>query len=295
MILIDFNQTLISSLMSQIGSNPNSNISEDLIRHMVLCTILSYKKKFSGEYGKLVFCADGRHYWRKSAFQYYKANRKKYRDSSKFDWNLIFSTLNKIRDEVRDIFPYMVIHVDAAEADDIIGTLARYSQENELTGDGLVKVPQKVLIISGDKDFLQLQKYENVVQYSPLVKRFLKTDDPKKFLTEHILKGDSGDGVPNFLSNDAVFVTQFARQRPIRKTKLDEWLSFKTPEEFCDDIMLRNYKRNEMLIDLEFTPGDIQSKIIEIYESGKTGDTKKMLNYFVDNGLKYLIDSVSEF
>jgi len=295
MILIDFNQTLISNLMSQIGSNPNAEISEDLIRHMVLSTILSYKKKFSGDYGELIFCADDKNYWRKKIFPYYKANRKKFRDTSKFDWNLIFTTLNKIRDEIKEVFPYLVIQIESAEADDIIGTLSRYSQHNDLEQVGLFTEPKPLLIISGDKDFLQLQKYSNIKQYSPLQKRYLISDDPKKFLLEHIMLGDSGDGVPNFLSQDSVFVTEGVRQKPVRKTKLKEWLEKERPEDFCDEVMLRNYKRNEKLIDLDQTPSDIQEKIISAYESKKTGDKRKMMNYFVVNKLKYLIDSISEF
>jgi len=295
MVLIDFNQTLISNLMSQIGSNPNANLSEDLIRHMVLSSILSYKKKFSEEYGTLIFCADDKNYWRKRIFPYYKANRKKSRDSSKFDWNLIFTTLNKIRDEIREVFPYSVIQVTSAEADDIIATLCKYSQEHELQRKGFDISPQPVLIISGDKDFLQLQKYSNVKQYSPLQKKYLITSDPKRFLIEHIINGDSGDGVPNFLSSDSVFVTESCRQKPIRKVKLDEWVSVGEPEKFCDADMLRNYKRNQELIDLDFIPQDIQDKIVSLYEKKETGDKKKMFNYFVSNKLKYLLDSISEF
>lgn len=295
MILVDFNQTLISNLMSQISSNPTAALSEDLIRHMVLSSILSYKKKFADKYGKMIFCADDRKYWRREVFPYYKANRKKMRDASKFDWNLIFNTLNKIRDEIRETFPYTVIQVEGAEADDVIGTLVRYSQENELTGTVLDRQPQDVLIISGDKDFVQLQKYPNVKQFSPIMKKFLTTDDANRVLMEHILTGDSGDGVPNFLSNDSVFVTEGARQKPIRKDKLSEWVELGDPEKFCDDSMLRNYKRNQQLIDLSFTPETIQSKIVESYERGPRGDKRNLLNYFVENRLKYLLESISEF
>lgn len=295
MILIDFNQTLISNLMSQIGSNPNAELSEDLIRHMVLSSILSYKKKFSEEYGNLIFCADDKNYWRKRVFPYYKANRKKSRDASKFDWNLIFTTLNKIRDEIREVFPYTVLQIQSAEADDIIATLCKYTQSNELNRTGFDIKPQPVLILSGDKDFLQLQKYSNIKQYSPLLKKYLTTDDPHRFLIEHIINGDSGDGVPNFLSQDSVFVTESTRQKPIRKVKLDEWISIGDPEKFCDADMLRNYKRNQSLIDLDFIPDEIQQKIISTYEKKETGDRKKMFNYFVNNKLKYLLDSISEF
>lgn len=297
MILIDFNQTLISNLMSQISSNPNAELSESLIRHMVLSSILSYKKKFSEEYGKMIFCADDRKYWRKEVFPFYKANRKKSRDASKFDWNLIFGTLNKIRDEIKTIFPYLVIQVEGAEADDIIGTLAKYSQTNELnsTSSSLDPDPQKVLILSGDKDFVQLQKYFNVCQYSPMQKRYLTTDNPKRTLLEHILTGDTGDGIPNFLSSDAVFINEDMRQKPIRKDKLETWLSLEDPTKFCDETMLRNFKRNEQLINLDYIPVDIQTKIIECYQAGPKGDRKNLLNYFVENKLKYLLDSISEF
>lgn len=295
MILIDFNQTLISNLMSQISSNPNAELSEDLIRHMVLSSILSYKKKFSEKYGEMIFCADDRKYWRREIFPYYKANRKKMRDASKFDWNLIFTTLNKIRDEIREKFPYKVIQVDGAEADDVIGTMVRYTQNNELTSGSLDPSPQDVLIISGDKDFMQLQKYPNVKQFSPMMKKFLIADRPEDVLLEHILTGDSGDGVPNFLSNDAVFVTDGQRQKPIRKERLNEWMSLRDPEKFCDDVMLRNFKRNQQLIDLDCTPQHIQDKIVECYQKGPSGDRRNLLNYFVENRLKYLLESISEF
>jgi hypothetical protein len=281
--------------MSQIGSNPNANLSEDLIRHMVLSSILSYKKKFSDEYGELVFCADDKNYWRKKVFPFYKANRKKARDASKFDWNLIFNTLNKIRAEIKEIFPYSVIQVETAEADDVIATLCKYTQTNELKRVGFMTEPQKVLILSGDKDFLQLQKYSNVKQFSPLLKKYLTTDDPKKFLMEHIISGDSGDGVPNFLSQDTVFVTEGVRQKPIRKVKVDEWLKIGDPEKFCDDVMLRNYKRNESLISLDLIPKEIEDSIVSTYERKIVGDRRKMFNYFVANKLKYLMDSISEF
>ena len=243
-ILIDFNQTLISNLMSQISSNPTAELSEDLIRHMVLTSILSYKRKFSDKYGKMVFCTDDKKYWRKEFFPYYKANRKKMRDASKHDWNLIFNTLNKIRDEIADRFPYTVIRVEGAEADDVIATMCKYSQTNMLTQQGFDEIKEPILILSGDKDFLQLQKYPNVHQYSPILKKFLVEKEPQKYLLEHILTGDSGDGIPNFLSNDAVFVTDGQRQKPIRKEKLAEWVSAENPELLFDETMLRNFKRN---------------------------------------------------
>jgi 5'-3' exonuclease, N-terminal resolvase-like domain/T4 RNase H, C terminal len=295
MILVDFNQTLISNLMSQISSNPTQELSETLIRHMVLTSILSYKRKFGEKYGTLVFCADDKKYWRKEFFPYYKANRKKMRDASKFDWNLIFNTLNKIRDEIKEKFPYTVIQAPGAEADDVIATMCKYTQTNLLRQNGFDVEREEILIISGDKDFLQLQKYPNVKQYSPIMKKFLVEDSPDKYLLEHILTGDSGDGVPNFLSNDAVFVTEGQRQKPIRKEKLKEWMDSGNPENFCDETMLRNFKRNQTLIDLSNVPPQIEQKIIEIFNEGPQGERRNLLNYFIENRLKYLMESISEF
>ncbi len=262
---------------------------------MVLTSILSYKRKFGDKYGQMVFCTDDRKYWRKEFFPYYKANRKKMRDASKFDWNLIFTTLNKIRDEIADKFPYVVIRVEGAEADDIVATMCKYTQSHRLIQEGLDQVPEPVMILSGDKDFLQLQKYPNVHQYSPILKKFLIEKEPQRYLLEHILTGDSGDGIPNFLSNDAVFVTPDQRQKPIRKDKLAEWVASDNLESMFDETMLRNFKRNQTLIDLSNVPPKIEQKIIEAFEKGPQGERRNLLNYFIENRLKYLMESISEF
>ena len=294
MILVDFNQTLISNLMANIGSNPNADINEDLIRHMVLSSILMYKRKFGQDYGNLVFACDDRNYWRKDVFPFYKSNRKKTRDKSDFDWKLIFNTLNKIRDEIKKHFNYVVIQVDRAEADDVIGSLVFRSQKKDFVSEGLFEEPEQIMIVSGDKDFVQLQKFSNVKQYSPIQKRLITTDDPDKFIKEHIMRGDSGDGVPNFLSDDDVFIQDGKRQSPIYKKKLEVWLN-ESPEEFCDSEMLRNYHRNKQLIDLDCIPRDIQDKIVEEYEKGPHPEDPNLFNYFIKKQLKHLMESISEF
>lgn len=294
MIIIDMNQTLISTLMAQIGSNPNAEISEDLIRHMVLTTVLHYKRKFAIDYGNLVFAADDKNYWRKDIFPYYKAGRKKSRDKSGFNWKLIFDCLNKIRDELREHFPYKVIQVPRAEADDIIATLCKFTQEN-LISNVLDDSKEPVLIISGDKDFMQLQKYDNVAQYSPMQKKFLKTDHPDLFLKEHIIRGDEGDGVPNFLSDDDTFVVDTKRQTPIRQVKLDVWLS-QPPEAFCETPeMLTKYERNRKLIDLSNVPVEVEQAIINEYKAPIRGDRSELFNYFIKNRLRYLLEDIGEF
>jgi 5'-3' exonuclease len=272
---------MISNLMMQIGSHKNIKIEEDLVRHMVLNSIRSYKVKFAEKYGNIVIACDDKNYWRKQIYPYYKANRKKDRDASELDWNAIFEVLNKIRDELKEAFPYKVIQVPHAEADDVIATLVKEYHNQE-----------KILIMSGDKDFSQLQKFPNVDQYSPVLKKWIKCDNPELFLKEHIIRGDAGDGIPNFLSNDNVFVMS-ERQSPISSKKLQGWLLHE-PEEFCTETMLRNYKRNQMLIDLECIPEDIKKEVLEQFVQQQK-DRSKLFNYFIQYRLKNLMENINEF
>ena len=288
MILLDLNQVMISNLMMQPGI-ASGGIDENLIRHMVLNSIRMYNVKFKDEYGDLVICADDKKYWRKDLFPYYKAARKKSREDSPYDWNLIFETLNRVRDEIRENFPYKVIQIDKTEADDVIGTICiNYGVELRNSQS------EKILILSSDKDFMQLQTFANVDQYSPMAKKFLKTSEPIKFLKEHILKGDRGDGIPNILSSDDTFITE-ARQKPVTEKKLNTWVAQK-PEDFCDASMLRNYQRNESLIDLSKVPSEYADRILTAYRSPKEVKGKdKVLNYFIKNRMKQLMEHIQEF
>ena len=286
MILLDLNQVMIANLMIQIQGG-KADLQEDLIRHMVLNSIRLYRQKFK-DYGELVICADDKNYWRKDVFPYYKAHRKEDREKSDLDWKMIFETLNRVKGEIKEYFPYRVIQVSRAEADDVIGTLTnRFGVylNNDAT--------EKVLVLSGDKDFGQLQKYANVEQFSPVTKRWVKVPDPRRFLREHIMKGDRGDGIPNFLSNDSCIVAK-ERQKPLASKKLNVWVD-QEPEQFCTDEMLRNYKRNEQLVDLDFVPDEIQNEVNRQYDNYDIPDRKGLLNYFIKNRLKLLTECIGEF
>jgi hypothetical protein len=280
---MDLSQVMISNLMIQLGNHTNAEIEEDLLRHMILNSVRAYNVKFKHEFGEMIIACDAGNNWRKQIFPYYKANRRKNREKSEINWTAVFETLNKVRDELKDYFPYRVIRVDGAEADDIIGSLAQtYGNTNE-----------KILILSGDKDFVQLQCYMNVQQFDPVQKKWRKTNDVDKFMKEHIIRGDIGDGVPNFLSADDTFVVG-ARQKPISQKKLDQWLEA-DPKDFCDEKMLRGYLRNQQLVDLNFIPPDIKKEVLEQYEQQAGKGRDKLFNYFIDRRLKLLVESINEF
>jgi len=283
MILVDLNQVVISNLMMQLNKSQKKGLDEPLIRHMILNSLRSYNKKFRDTYGEMVICCDNRKYWRKEFFPFYKSGRKTARDRDTLDWHVIFETLDRVRQELKDNLPHKVIDVEGAEADDIIGVLtARISKQ------------EPILILSSDKDFIQLQKYDNVTQYSPILKKFISSDDPKNYIKEHIIRGDKGDGIPNFLSSDNVFVIG-ERQKVINSKKLEEWMK-QSVEEICTtDDMLRGYRRNQRLVDLDFTPENIRQSIVDAYESVEIGNKQKLMNYFIQKRLGKLIDVLDEF
>ena len=284
MILVDMNQVTLSNLMVQLGGS--KNVEPDFVRHMVLNSLRSYRSKFEGEFGELVLCYDNKTNWRREYFPNYKHSRRKGRKESKLDWNNIFDTLHMIKDELTEFFPYKVLEVDNAEADDIIASVVFHVASEP-------KNYEKVLILSSDKDFIQLQKYNFVSQYSPMQKKFVNGIDPTTYIKEHILKGDRGDGVPNFLSPDNTFEDEL-RQRPMSKRKLEAWIDLE-PSDYCNEEMMRNYHRNRTLIDLSYIPDDIKEKCTQTFLDAPEGSRKHLLNYFIKKKLKSLMENIGDF
>lgn len=279
MIILDLNQIMYSTVLQNVTSKNGPELDESLVRHVALNVIRSIRTKFKKEYGELVIASDSYKYWRRDFFPYYKANRKKNREKSNLDWTSIFQCMNNIKAELKEFFPYKYIEVEGAEADDIIAALVQeYSDEN-------------ILIVSGDKDFAQLQKHDNVKQYDMVNKKFIKVSDPLQTLHEHILKGDVGDGIPNVVSNDNCLVLG-ERQRRLTKNIQDGLLSIQLQ---VDHPLYRNYIRNKTLIDLECVPAQLKSNIIATYEQQESGNRSKLFNYFMQNKLKNLMEQINEF
>jgi hypothetical protein len=284
-ILVDYNQVILASLFASIGNHTDVAADENIIRHMFLNSLRSNRKKFTEEYGEIVICADGKNTWRREAYPYYKANRKKSRDESEMDWGALFEIMNTVRDELREYFPYKVIHMEHCEADDIIGTVIHEF------GSELNIGSEKFLILSGDKDYIQLQKYANVDQYDPIRKRWIRSDHPEQYLKEHILKGDSGDGVPNILSPDNCLAVG-ERQKAMTKKRMGLYMD---TTENMDEETLRRFHRNKMMIDLSEIPQNYQDAILEEYNKDKEVGREQLFNFFVKKKLKHLITDLQDF
>jgi len=280
MILIDANQIAISHLM--VRHKIENEINIDTVRRSIIRVLARIAKRFGDEYGKMVLCYDDKDYWRRQIFPYYKQNRKKERENSKYDWDKVFSVLNKIRDEVRSNFPYHVIQVQGAEADDVIASLVRMNLRSTQ--------PEPILILSADKDFIQLHKYPLVKQYDPIRNRWIENSDPVGFLQEHIIRGDRSDGIPNILTCDDAIVTG-KPQKKMSKEKITSLASMK-PDEFTNFIRLRNWKRNSELIDFSKIPTPVVERIISSYSRSKPSQSLK-LEYFIDNDIQDLIEEFS--
>ena len=281
MIILDLSQVMIANYMAQVGNHADKALDENLFRHMVLNTIRANKVKFGITFGEMVIACDGKKLWRRELFPHYKANRKKAREESNVDWPAIFNTLNKIKLELKDNFPYRVIQVEGAEADDVIGTLVHNYDD-------------RILILSGDKDFRQLQRYPRVEQYDPIRKKYLQELTPLEQLNELIIKGDIGDGVPNILSPDNSLVDGI-RQKKIMKEKLAEWVKMDMDTLSSLPEFKQNWNRNRQLIDLELIPADLKVKILEEFANQANKPRDKMFNFMINNKMKHLIEHINDF
>jgi len=274
------NQIAVANLMMNLKMNNSKTIDESMVRHMILNSIRMYRMEHHDEYGEVVLTWDSKHSWRRDYYPEYKASRRKGREESDLDWDDIFGTLNKIRNEIKENFPYKYLEVFGAEADDIIGFLCEENRD------------EKIMIISGDKDFIQLQKYPNVKQWSPITKKDVNGFNPTTYLKEHILRGDTSDGVPNVLSPDNTFIDGL-RQRPLSRKKIQSWLLGGGSD--WNDEVKRNFQRNSTLIDLSRTPEELKNQIRLEYNNAPHGDRSKLLNYFMQNKLKELTENIGEF
>lgn len=289
MILIDFSNIAVASFMAGMyaakaeGGEP---YNPNMLRHMILNAIRYAIKNHADTYanGGVFLCVDSSS-WRKERFPNYKAKRAKNRDKDGVDWDWFKDQTNQLLEDIRANFPVHVVKVERAEADDIIATICR--------NYGYCRT----LIVSGDEDFYQLHS-ETVQQYAPVKRAFIKPEvSPAHSLHELIVKGDTGDGVPNIRSADDVFLTEGTRQSPITAVKLAEWLG-KKPEEFCDSTMLRNYHRNQMLVDFSFIPKDVSDAVITAFEEERARELPNLAQvrrYLIEKSLLNLMEGLMDF
>ncbi len=278
MILVDNNQIILSALFAQMKST--GEVDENLVRYMTLNMYRLIRSKFKKQYGDMILCHESKNSWRRDYFDEYKLNRKKQKETSSMDWDEIHAILERIRQEVKENFPYKNMRVDRCEGDDIIAVLTRRFHLDE-----------EIVVVSSDKDFQQLQKYDGVVQYCPRKKRFLNCENPDYFLFEHIVTGDSSDGIPNVFSDDDTFITEGKRQNRIIRKKLDIW--YHNQQDFSKTCQ-HGWHRNKIVIDFDEIPEYITDSINSEYDNCDKGKND-VLNYCIRHKLKNLMENLNDF
>jgi hypothetical protein len=275
MILIDISQIAIANIMVSSSSLKNE-LNDNLIKHMIITSLLELKLKFGHEFGDMVICADGRQNWRKNIFPHYKAARHKEKDNNFIDWENLYKAIESFKLDLKINFPYKVIELHDAEADDIIAVLSKNAKE-------------PTLIVSSDKDFKQLHQYKNVKQYCPRKKSMINVSNPSKELLELVIRGDVSDGVPNIRSDGDTFVDKAKRQLPMTVKHFENFMK-EIPKELQE-----NYERNDRLINFKNIPINIQQRILEEYNKPALGNKQKIYQYFMNNRMKNLLQNVGKF
>lgn len=307
MILVDYSTAILACIHvyngPELKKGADPQDTAGIIKHMFFNRVLADLKKFKSTYGEMIFCIDGRNYWRKQKYPWYKGQRKHSREESDLNWDAIYKTMHEVEDDLRENFRYKILRVEDAEADDIIGVLCEWSQNNELVDGGMFDSgdPQPIVILAEDTDQFQNQKFKNVKQYSHMMKKFRGPDgNARHYLMEHIATGDSGDNIPSILTSSQWAIDKSngdkpARQKPLKKD-LKEELILKGREACLDDEMRANWDRNNELVNFEMIPIDLKNRIISEYINYEVkGSRTKIMNYLIKNKLKQLVQEVNSF
>lgn len=289
-ILLDFSQIVLSAchvFENELSVyNQDKDGAKNILRHVILSQILHWRTKYHDSYGEVIVCCDGKNYWRKNIFPQYKANRKKAKRESIIDWGLVFGMMDTLIEDLRSFFTYKVLKVDGAECDDVISTLIRSARENGSD--------EPFMIVSADKDFLQLQRFPRVWQVSPMRKTAVVSKNPEADLAEKIIRGDAGDGIPSVLNDDCAYVDETYKSSRMSR-KMFERLMSEGYDNCSDRVIKAHWERNRTLIDFRFIPAEITSAILKRFAEPPQGNKVKMFNYLTEKRCYKLLDRIEDF
>jgi 5'-3' exonuclease len=302
MILVDYNQAALAGIFAFQEDIKAGKDVENIVRHAVINSLFNYKRRYASKYGELVICADARGgYWRKEIFKHYKGTRAKSREESDFPWDTVFNILNQLREDIKLYFPWRIVHIDKAEADDVIAILTKHAASLGGKKTGLYDDEEPVFIISSDHDFKQLHIYDGVKQWCPRQEKLITVNSKKeikKLIIEHIVKGDSGDGIPNIRMPSSYFMkgkNVVPRQKSIKTSWLEEF--YEKGIDACQSKFQRHrYQFNERLVSFEFIPDHIEQAILDYYKNNPPKGTKlKTLEYLTQHRCRLLAEQITEF
>jgi 5'-3' exonuclease len=268
LLLIDFNNLVFRTLFAKDVEIHSESPLLQLWKIMVFDSVYN-AFTYNDKIDEIVLAIDAKRQWRKAYYPRYKENRKKNRDKSGLDWTFLFKVINQYIADIKHHMPFKVMQVRSAEADDIIGTL-------------VLNLKTNCVITSNDEDYKQLIS-PKVKLWNPSKRKYVKCDDPKKFLTMKCLMGQSKDDIPNVKTpNDW---GQTAETFDKRKPGLGPVTAEKIIAEGVDDWLEENdlkdrFKRNRILIDFEKIPHTIQDRTLDQYYDYNFPPPENMYKFF---------------
>lgn len=306
MIALDFSGIMFAAIHVDIAGGQTPH--REYIRHLVLNSIRAINLKYRDRFGELFIIMDG-HSWRRKIFPLYKYVRGMGRNVGDNDWKEIMDIILDIQEELKENLPFPVLKSRFAEADDIIGYLCQTVKHEE------------ILIVSNDKDFGALLKYNNVHQHRPLDNKkknceFVTIEDPEFFEFELIVRGDEADGVPNIFCRDSWFKEKYeakVRNEPFGERSpsvyvkdLAEWYkaysqggdtALRTLFNTKDTEIWSRFTRNRKLIslDLKHIPEQVQREIQHEIDNVVRNPMHKMIKYFMDNRMSLFMRETTAF
>jgi 5'-3' exonuclease len=204
-------------------------------------TITKLCHRFKIQRNNIIFARDGSNIWRYSIYPDYKANRSEDEDDDPYSPTEIFKYTNKHFHS--RITGCTVLKDNRAEADDIIAITARYIRA--------VFPETKIIIITGDHDFLQLSEPNMTEIYQLKGLKPLTVNNPYTMLMIKILAGDPSDNIPaSFKGCGKVTAKRLANNPQELKAVLEK-------------KGYRQFNLNRQLIDFDFIP----TKIVQSIES----------------------------
>lgn len=226
-----------ASLYKSKGTKEIEEDDMSFIYHMELKSLFNVLKTYSNVY----ICKEGNNSlkWRKSVFSGYKENRKETKASD--EYKLFMSSLPKLEQVLEDL-PVKILRADFAEADDIIHAMVeKYHNDYD-----------KILILSSDKDLVQLKNYygDNIDVYNMARKKYI--DKNKNIVLEKAIVGDASDGIPGIpgigiKTFEKIIADKDEWNKKIKNGKLEMLKRFiniidlrKFPNEYKQNILLED-------------------------------------------------------
>jgi len=289
--IIDFSHLCMRMLhISVLETNPKvkdglfiTKEYESYFKHLIFNSISIIKSKLGGE---IVIAMDSKGNWRKDIYPDYKGQRKKVKDDSKINYKDFYGIVNDISEVMIESFPFKVLKVDKAEADDIAGVIAqRFGNEIDIT------------LVTSDKDWFQVMvENPKVKVYDPMKREFKKLDefdckilntkwgDISRFTLRHALKGDTGDNIKK-INKDTVFSPKFLGYLKDNDCKIKEVKEFNHFEN--RGMLLENFNTFKKVTSGKLKGKD--SKVKDVYKDVRLMGVEKIIED--ENSLETYINS----